>query len=156
MGPLMPLFTLFTSGVDAYRAVKEKRIHQAVAEQEAAHGVKLAKLGAKQRRFEMKHQATTDYDQQVLENRRFTIMDEVLIAVWLGVFIAHFIKPLQPYMKVGWQAMGYNSGPPWWFEFGMVGILISTLGLMALFKLWKGGSYGNSQASGHQPENRKT
>lgn len=139
MGFLGPLFTLFTSGVDAYEAVKVKKVEAAVKLQDAKLNVELAKLAAQSRRFELQHSAATDYDQRVLENRRFTIMDEILIVVWLGVFIAHFIAPLQPYMKGGWAAMGYSAGPPWWFGFGMVGILISTLGLMALFKIWRGG-----------------
>jgi len=138
MGFLGPLFTLFTSGVEAYKAVKGKAIDQAVNEQEARHGLKLAKLAAMTRRFDQQNIADSNYDNRVLENRRFSIMDEVLIMVWLGVFIGHFIPALQPFMKGGWSAMGYTSGPPWWFEFGMVGILVSTLGLMALLRVWRG------------------
>lgn len=154
MGFLTPFVALFTHGVDAYKTVKAEGIKQVVAEQAAKSGLRLAKLGARSRRFQQQHQATTDYDQKVLDNRRFTLMDEVIIAVWLGVFVAHFIKPLQPYMKGGWAAMGYTDGPAWWFEFGMVGILVSTLGLMALFKIWTGGNHGDSKASGNKSDNR--
>jgi len=36
-------------------------------------------------------------------------------------------------MAAGWQAMGYQ-GAPWYFEFVIVGIAVSTLGLMRLFR----------------------
>jgi len=53
--------------------------------------------------------------------------------VFLGLFIANFIPQLQPYMANGWQTMGYK-GAPWYFEFVIVGIAVSTLGLMRLFR----------------------
>lgn len=143
-----PLFTLLTHGVDAYKQVKKQGVEQVISKQAAVHDLALAKLGAEQRRFEKQHQADSDYDTRVLENRRFSVMDEILISVWLGVFVSHFIPWMQPFMKAGWSAMGYTSGPPWWFEFGMVGILISTLGLMALFRVWRGDKSGSTRKAG--------
>jgi len=57
--------------------------------------------------------------------------------VFLGLFIANFIPQLQPYMANGWQTMGYK-GAPWYFEFVIVGIVVSTLGLMRLFRVFRG------------------
>jgi len=65
------------------------------------------------------------------------VTDEIIITVFLGFFIAHFIPQLQPYMANAWQAMGYKS-PPWYFEFVIVGIVVSTLGLMRLFRAFRG------------------
>jgi len=79
----------------------------------------------------------SDYDLQVLKNRRVSIMDEIIITVFLGLFIAHFILQLQQYMANGWQAMGYK-GAPWYFEFVIVSIAVSTLGLMRLFRAFWG------------------
>jgi hypothetical protein len=111
----------------------------------AKHEVKLAKLDAKKSRFEaeakLEHKRLdqeADYDMQVLKNRENSFADEIIIAVWMVIFIAHFIPALQPYMAGGWKAMGYENGPPWWFGFGMVGILVSTLGLMKMLRIWFG------------------
>jgi len=49
-----------------------------------------------------------DYDLQVLKNRYESVTDEIIITVFLGLFIVHFIP--QPFV--------------------IVGIAVSTLGLM--------------------------
>ena len=99
--------------------------------------LKLTKIKAKIEQTVTTSQQDNDYDTQVLKNRNNTYADEFIILVWFGLFIAHFIPEYAAIMAGGWKAMGY-SGAPWWFEFGMVGILVSTLGLMRLFKLWVG------------------
>jgi len=68
-----------------------------------------------------------DYGLPVLKNRDKTIMDEVIILFFLGLFIGHFIPAMQPYMQKGWQAMEYN-GAPWYFEFVIVGLPFQRLG----------------------------
>lgn len=99
--------------------------------------LKLAELQHEKKRFEMTQENDADYDLRVLENRNRTKMDELLIITWIAIFVMHFIPATQPHMKDGWLAMGYQS-MPWWFEFGIVGALISTLGLMRLFRLMMG------------------
>jgi hypothetical protein len=76
-----------------------------------------------------------DYDQQILKNRDRTIIDELLIAFFTSIFAMHFIPVTQPYMDKGWEAMAIA---PWFFHFTMIGIVISTLGLMRLFRLMIG------------------
>lgn len=68
-----------------------------------------------------------DYGLPVLKNRDKTIMDEVIILFFLGLFVCHFIPAIQPYMQKGWQAMEYN-GAPWYFEFVIVGLPFQRLG----------------------------
>jgi len=65
-------------------------------------------------------------------------MDELFILFFLGLFVCHFIPAMQSYMQKGWQAVGYN-GASWYFEFVIVGIAVSTLGLMRLFRAFWGG-----------------
>lgn len=99
----------------------------------AESNLKLARLNAQTKRAEKQESNDADYDQTVLNNRRETYMDELIIITFLGLFLCHFIPVMQPYMQGGWQAMGYK-GAPWYFEFVIVGIAVSTLGLMRLFR----------------------
>lgn len=102
---------------------------------EAEIDLKISKLNAKSEQAKRQHVSDSDYDMQVLRNRGETIMDNVVIFVYLGLMIAHFIPFFQPYMLNGWKAMGYD-GAPWFFEFVNIGIVVSTLGLMRLFKIF--------------------
>ena len=95
----------------------------------------LARINAKREQVEKSEKNDKDYDMQVLRNRNNTWADEALIVMWIIVFAAHFVPHTQNYMAGGWAAMGYNTAP-WWFEFGMVGILVSTLGLMRLLRIF--------------------
>lgn len=100
--------------------------------------LKIAKFKAKAKRFELDASMDQDYDMQVLKNRDSSFADELIIIIWFAVFLMHFIPSTQTFMAAGWVAMGYVDGPAWWFEFGMVGILVSTLGLMRVLKLMIG------------------
>lgn len=86
-------------------------------------------------RVKRNDEADADYDSKVLDNRKFTIADELLIALFSVTYLLHFVPHIQPYMASGWKAMGY-SGVPWWYEFAMVLILVSTLGGMRLLRMW--------------------
>jgi hypothetical protein len=115
-----------------------------IAAQSAAE-IKAAEVAFKIKRFEIKERALErkldqdfDYDMQVLNNRQNSMADELIILVFFAVFLLHFVPSTQSYMQLGWAAMGYTDGPPWWFEFGMVGILVSTLGLMRVLRLFAG------------------
>ena len=95
--------------------------------------LKAAKIQAKIDRTKNQDESDISYDLQVLKNRALSIMDEILIVFWLVVFSLHFIPEYAPTMKAGWLAI---NNAPWWFQFGMLGILVSTLGLMRLFRMW--------------------
>jgi len=97
--------------------------------------LKIAKFDAEANRLAKSEGNDADYDIQVLKNRKNTYMDELIIAVFLALFIMHFVPSTQVYMAAGWQAMGYE-GAPWYFEFIIVGIAVSTLGLMRLFRVF--------------------
>lgn len=95
--------------------------------------LKVAKVQAKINRVTQQDSADADYDSQVLKNRALSVMDEILIGFWLVIFVMHFISDYAPKMAAGWTAIGKA---PWWFQFGMLGILVSTLGLMRLFRMY--------------------
>ncbi len=110
--------------------------------------LKMAKISGQIARVKQKETNDTDYDMQVLRNRQTTWADEILILVTISIWLMHFIPDTQPYMADGWAAMGYvreasEGGEsygyvPWWFEFVIVGIFVSTLGLMRLLRLFMG------------------
>ncbi|MCG7567084.1 hypothetical protein MHM95_12415 [Pseudoalteromonas sp. CnMc7-15] len=126
-----PIADLTGSYRERKRIAAETAANIATAEGE----LKVARLKAKTRRIENQENNDTDYDLIVLKNRATSLMDEFVILVFLGLFLAHFVPSLQPYMQGGWKAMGY-AGAPWYFEFAVVGILVSTLGLMRLFRVF--------------------
>ena len=95
--------------------------------------LKKAVITAKINRVTNQDDSDSDYDQQVLKNRALSIMDEVLIVFWLVIFVFHFIPDYAETMQKGWLAIGKA---PWWFQLGMLGILVSTLGLMRLFRMY--------------------
>lgn len=99
----------------------------------AESNLKIAKVNAKIERTKHQDESDISYDMQVLRNRALSYMDEVLIIFWLVVFSLHFMPDYAPTMQKGWIAIGKA---PWWFQFGMLGILVSTLGLFKLFRMW--------------------
>ena len=132
IGPLINLGTSLASDWSARKTVKEQS-KVAIAEKEVE--LKIAKIDAAIKKETTELTRDNDYDMQVLRNRDKTYADEAIVLLWFSVFVAHFVPYTQPYMAGGWASMGYTEGPAWWFEFGMVGILVSTLGLMRILKL---------------------
>jgi hypothetical protein len=135
------LLSFFTNPIadlsGGYRERQRIAAESAADIAEAHTQLKLAKVNAKTRRLDNQDSNAISYDMTVLNNRADTYMDGLIIVVFLGLFICHFIPVMQPYMSNGWAAMGYN-GAPWYFEFIIVGIAVSTLGLMSLFRaFWR-------------------
>ena len=119
----------------SYRERKRISAEMAADVATAENNLKIARFNAKAKRLENQDLHDVDYDTQVLRNRAESIMDNIVIVVFLGLMIAHFIPYTQPFMLSGWKSMGY-SGAPWYFEFVIIGIAVSTLGLMRLFRLF--------------------
>lgn len=95
--------------------------------------LKKARITADINRTINQDNSDTDYDQKVLDNRRYTFMDEFLILWCISLVTMHFIPATAIYMGKGWDALAKS---PWWFQFTMLGIMISTLGLMRLFRMY--------------------
>ena len=147
------LFGKVTGSISAgYQAKKrteqakiEGKVNQAIAEidgkteiTKANLALKLAKIEAKSRDLEREDNHIQDYDMQVLRNRERGYADEFIIFMFFFSYICHFLPWTQPYMATGWDAMGYGDAPPWWLEFGMVLILVSTLGGMRVLRMLVG------------------
>jgi len=127
----------FADVVGGWQARKTIAAESAAVIAAAEVGLKLAKFKAKERRLEKQADTDADYDMQVLRNRAESLMDNFVIITVFIVWLAHFVPYTQPYMASGWKAMGY-AGAPWWLEFLIVGIGVSTLGLMRLFRaFWR-------------------
>ena len=131
-----------------YQARKLAKVTGAVRIEEKRIDVELARLEADAARYARDASSDADYDLQVLRNRDRSWSDEFLIVIFVLLFILPFLDAIQASwsgerfglaeaVAEGWRAHGYD-GAPWWFEFLMVGIAVSTLGLSRLFRLWAG------------------
>ena len=134
--------------IGRYQARKKAKADSAARIEQKRADLEVARIEADIRREERTDTADADYDLQVLRNRERSLADEALIAIFAGIFLLPFIDALQATwsggrlglaeaVADGWRAHGYD-GAPWWFEFAMVGILVSTLGLFRLVRMWQG------------------
>lgn len=137
--------------------IEEKKIELRAAKIEAQTTLTLSRAQAESARYSQRLAADADHDARVQANRQHTKMDEFLILTFSAIFILPFAAPvldllvrttacavgdcmpfgfslgLQKTVAEGWAAHGYDKAPLW-FEFAMIGILVSTLGLMRLFQ----------------------
>lgn len=130
--------------VGRYQARKKAKQAAAARIEQNRADLEVTRIEAEIARAKRTDIADADYDLQVLRNRERSWADEVLIAIFAGIFILPFIDALQAIwsgkllglagaVADGWRAHGYD-GAPWLFEFAMVGILVSTLGLFRLLR----------------------
>ncbi|MDE0165693.1 MAG: hypothetical protein OXL36_11420 [Bryobacterales bacterium] len=135
--------------VGRYQARKAVKAASAARIEQKRADLEVTRIEAEIARARRTDTADADYDLQVLRNRERSWADEVLIGIFTGIFILPFIDALQATwtgrrlglaeaVADGWAAHGYD-GAPWWFEFAMVGILVSTLGLFRLIRMWSRG-----------------
>lgn len=104
--------------------LKQAKVEAKIADQEARSKHALAQQGN-----------DISYDMQVLRNRATSWLDELIVSAFVLLIALHFIPATQPYMASGWRSMGYDSAP-WWLEFAILGILVSTLGLMGVLRVF--------------------
>lgn len=138
LSKLLGFFTNpFADVIGGWQARKTIAAENAATIATAEVNLKVAKFNAKAQRLNNQATNDADYDMQVLRNRNESLMDNFVIITVFTIWLAHFIPITQPYMASGWKAMGYQ-GAPWWLEFLIVGIGVSTLGLMRLFRaFWR-------------------
>lgn len=105
--------------------------------QQAKVDLDLAKLKAQIKQQSTQAHNDMTYDMQVLKNRRESFIDEFIILGFFVIMILTFIPATQATMAAGWKALNDTA---WWFEFGIVGILVSTLGLKDVLRIFVGGS----------------
>lgn len=75
--------------------VERKRIAAEMAADvaRAENNFKIAQFNAKAKRCMQAEQNDADYDLLVLKNRDKTLMDEVIILFFLGLFVCHLYRP---------------------------------------------------------------
>lgn len=119
------------------QAIKEIRQKGKLSLEQAKIDLDVAKLKAQITQQETQAENDMTYDMQVLKNRRESLIDEFIILGFFVIMILTFIPATQATMAEGWRALNNTA---WWFEFGIVGILVSTLGLKDVLRIFIGGS----------------
>jgi len=119
------------------QAIKEIRQKGKLSLEQAKIDLNVAKLKAKITQQETQAANDMTYDMQVLKNRRESLIDEFIILGFFVIMILTFIPATQATMAEGWRTLNNTA---WWFEFGIVGILVSTLGLKDVLRIFIGGS----------------
>lgn len=119
------------------QAIKEIKEKGKLSIEQAKVDLNLAKLQAEIKQQETQASNDTNYDMQVLKNRRESLIDEFIIVGFFVIMLLTFIPATQETMAKGWKALNDTA---WWFEFGIVGILVSTLGLKDVLRIFIGGS----------------
>jgi uncharacterized ion transporter superfamily protein YfcC len=119
------------------QAIKEIKQKGKLSIAQAKIDLAISKLQAQVKQQQTQAANDMSYDMQVLKNRRESIIDEIIIVAFIILLILTFIPATQATMAKGWQALNDTA---WWFEFGIVGILVSTLGLKDVLRIFIGGS----------------
>ena len=122
----------FADIVGGWQARKTIAAETAANEAVAESNLKIARFNAKAERIKTQDSSDMSYDMQVLMNRAMGIMDDILIACCLVIVGLHFVPDYAPVMLDGWVAL---AKAPWWFQFAMLLILVSTLGGFRLLRL---------------------
>lgn len=109
-----------------------------------------ARFEAEMKRATVEGDRDWQYDMRALERRDKTWADEFIILCWFAVFVGGFIWVLADpanapaRLMAAWQAI---DTAPIWYQFGMLLILVSTLGGMRLFRLFFGAMAGKRAPS---------
>tara|TARA_R100000406_G_scaffold96160_1_gene92933 strand:+ start:1143 stop:1595 length:453 start_codon:yes stop_codon:yes gene_type:complete len=119
------------------QAIKEIRQKGKLSLEQAKIDLDVSKLKAQIKQQETQAANDMTYDMQVLKNRRESLIDEFIILGFFVIMILTFVPATQATMAEGWRALNNTA---WWFEFGIVGILVSTLGLKDVLRIFIGGS----------------
>lgn len=119
------------------QAIREIKQKGKLSIAQAKIDLAISKLQAQVKQQETQAENDMSYDMQVLKNRRESLIDEFIIVGFFIIMILTFIPATQATMAQGWKALNDTA---WWFEFGIVGILVSTLGLKDVLRIFLGGS----------------
>ena len=119
------------------QAIKEIKEKGKLDIAQAKVNLDVAKLNAQIKQQQTQAANNMTYDMQVLKNRRESFIDEFIILGFFVIMILTFMPATQATMAEGWRALNNTA---WWFEFGIVGILVSTLGLKDVLRIFIGGS----------------
>ena len=130
MNPLEALGKPLEAVVNGVSNYVGKRQERKAKKEQRKDELAQAKHQAQVERIKDKHKATTDYDLQVLENSKTTVMDEVLI-FWVMALVSMCFFPV----TAAWASAGFATLAtlPLWFQLIVVGSFISKLGLRFLF-----------------------
>jgi len=126
-----PIFSfissLFGTGGDVYKTYKESKVKI----EQAKFDLKLAKITAEAKRFQLQTEATSNWDMEAMRQSQFSWKDEALMVILFLPFLGAFIPFLQPFIEEGFEIVGEL---PIWYQLSLVGIIAASFGLRWLFQ----------------------
>lgn len=127
------VYTKYNESSERATKLKTMKAEAKFKIQEAKLNLKLARLETESKQIQQ--QATLDgtYDQMAQQQKRYTYADEFITLSVFGMLFLTFIPQTQETMNRGWEAL---NNAPFWFEFIIVGIVVSTFGLTAWSRGW--------------------
>jgi len=127
MGILSFISGLFSPAVKAFNGHQERKVEVVKAKQK----LKIAKLNAETKRFELQQAATTNWDIEAMRQSQFSWKDEYLLVILTLPFIGAFIPKIQEYVATGFT---YIDDMPIWYQTAFIGIIAASFGLRWLFQ----------------------
>ena len=118
------LFGMGETWVNAKQERETAKVKNTIALEEAKTVAKIT-IGQKDA------DATNDIDLITVKNKNNTIMDNVVVFVFLTPFVMMFVPFLQPYIQSGFEF--FKESTPDWYQYILYGIVVTELGLRRIF-----------------------
>lgn len=97
------------------------------AKSESKARIAEARVEAEIQQIQTSAQAVTDYDIQALKETRYSLKDEVALAVVIMPFIGSFLPWTQEYVKEGFVFLQQHA--PDWYSYVFCGAIAASMGI---------------------------
>lgn len=128
------MIELITTGVGKLLGMGESWVsakqEQATAKVKNKIAIDKANTEAKITISKLDAEACNDIDLITVKNKNNTVMDNIVVFIFLAPFLAMFVPSLQPYVAEGFN--NFKEAPEW-YQYILYGIVISELGLRRIF-----------------------
>jgi uncharacterized ion transporter superfamily protein YfcC len=125
---------------------EQQKIKLDLEKERARKKIQICKLEAKSRQIETTTKSDNAYDLAVLKASEKTLKDDILVYTILFIVLLHFLEPFIILFNPDFVGINFNiawdalAKAPRFFEFAMYGILIHSLGLKDVFRMFTTGA----------------
>ncbi len=161
LNPIAAIANTAGKAFGAYQGRKQAAEAGAFRVEEAKINARVKREEADANRYSLQSTQDATYDQHVLRNRTRSWTDDYLIFIFtFPIFLLFVVAPIGLVfaqtdfgllVHVGASLQALNNAPDW-YMFVIIGIAVSTLGLMGLFRLWFGKQAAKKQEVDAKPK----